>query len=154
MNNGLVSMRNVSMVAVLVSSLCASVGLSAEAISGKVTKVRDADTIVERGIPVRLQGVDAPENGTRAGNEATAAMKRFVRGKTVTCELTGERTHDRWVGICYTDEGHDIGATMIANGYAGLSSVLWWSVSLARTGRRAFAAAASQILLIFIYTSL
>lgn len=90
----------------------------ADVVTGKVTKVRDADTIVVSGVAVRLNGVDAPENGTQAGNEATAAMKRFVRGKTVTCELNGQRTHDRWVGVCVTDEGNDIGAVMIANGLA------------------------------------
>lgn len=90
----------------------------ADVVTGKVTKVRDADTIVVGGIAIRLSGVDAPENGTQAGNAATAAMKRYVRGMTVTCELNGQRTHDRWVGVCFTNEGHDIGAVMIANGFA------------------------------------
>lgn len=93
-------------------------GDAAQEVTGKVTKVRDADTVVVRGVPIRLQGVDAPENGTRAGNAATAAMKRYVRGKTLTCQLNGERTYDRWVGVCYTEEGHDIAAVMIANGLA------------------------------------
>ena len=95
-----------------------SAGDAAQVVTGKVTKVRDADTVVVRGVPIRLNGVDAPENGTKAGNEATAAMKRYVRGKTLTCELNGERTYDRWVGVCHTEEGHDIGAVMIANGFA------------------------------------
>ncbi len=105
--------------AMIIGAVCiASLANAAQTVTGKVTKVRDADTVVVRGVPIRLNGVDAPENGTRAGNEATAAMKRYLRGKTLTCELNGERTHDRWVGVCYTDEGHDIGAVMIANGYA------------------------------------
>src|SRR6056297_1091419 len=95
-----------------------SIANAAQTVSGKVTKIRDADTIVVKGIPIRLDGVDAPENGTIAGNAATAAMKRFVRGKTLKCELTGERTYDRWVGVCFTEDGYDIGAVMIANGYA------------------------------------
>lgn len=70
------------------------------------------------GVPIRLNGVDAPENGTRAGNAATAAMKRYLRGKTLTCKLNGERTYDRWVGVCFTEDGQDIGAVMIANGFA------------------------------------
>lgn len=93
-------------------------GYAAETVTGKVTKVRDADTIVVRGVAIRLNGVDAPENGTQAGNQATAAMKRYLRGMTITCELNGERTHDRWVGICFTQEGHDIGAVLIASGFA------------------------------------
>ncbi|AXI48796.1 nuclease [Sulfitobacter sp. SK012] len=91
---------------------------AAQTVLGKVTKVRDADTVVVKGIAIRLNGIDAPENGTRAGKEATAAMKRFVRGKTLNCKLNGERTYDRWVGVCFTEEGQDIGAVMIANGHA------------------------------------
>ena len=55
--------------------------------------VRDADTIVVSGTPVRLSG------------------------KTIECDLNGERTHDRWVGICYAN-GQDIGAAVIAAGHA------------------------------------
>ena len=100
-------------------ALCVAGAASAQqAVVGKVTKVRAADTVVVNGVPIRLNGVDAPEHGTSAGNAATAAMKRYVRGKTLRCELNGDRTHDRWVGVCFTEEGHDIGAVMIANGYA------------------------------------
>ena len=95
-----------------------SIADAAQTVTGKVTKVRDADTVVVKGVPIRLNGVDAPENGTQAGNQATAAMKRYLRGKTLTCELNGERTYDRWVGVCFTEDGDDIGAVMIANGYA------------------------------------
>ena len=42
-----------------------------------MTKVRDIDTVVFKGVPIHLNGVDAPQNGTRAGNQATAAMKRI-----------------------------------------------------------------------------
>lgn len=91
---------------------------AADVVTGKVTKVRDADTIVVRGVAIRLNGVDAPENGTQAGNQATAATKRDLRGMTITSELNGQRTHDRWMGVCFTEEGHDIGAVLIASGFA------------------------------------
>ena len=81
------------------------------------TYVRDADTIVVNGTPVRLQGVDAPELGTRAGNDARRWMVNYLRGKALECRLTGERTYDRMVGVCYAD-GTDIGAALIANGLA------------------------------------
>lgn len=80
-------------------------------------RVRDADTIVVDGTPVRLNGVDAPENSTRYGRDATRWMVRYLNRKSVTCELNGERTHDRWVGVCYAD-GEDIGAAVIAAGHA------------------------------------
>lgn len=83
--------------------------------------VRDADTVVVAGTPVRLNGVDAPENGTAAGRQATHFMERLLSGRSVTCDLNGERTHDRWVGVCYIEhdgEFYDIGATVIAEGLA------------------------------------
>lgn len=111
-------MKHVCATAMAVLICWTSFASAAQTVSGKVTKVRDADTMVVKGVPIRLNGVDAPENGTKAGNEATSAMNRFVHGKTLNCELNGDRTHDRWVGVCLTEEGHDIGAVMIANGYA------------------------------------
>lgn len=86
-------------------------------IEGRVTVVRDVDTIVVAGIPVRLNGLDGPETSTRIGRDARAFMNRLVRGETVTCLLNGDRTHDRWVGVCFLD-GQDIGAIAVANGHA------------------------------------
>lgn len=111
-------MKRIIISAAIAVTCLASVVDAAQSVSGKVTKVRDADTVVVKGVPIRLNGVDAPENGTKAGNEATAAMKRYVHGKTLTCELNGDRTYDRWVGVCFTEDGQDIGAVMIANGFA------------------------------------
>ena len=80
-------------------------------------QVRDADTIVVDGTPVRLNGVDAPELKTRSGKDAKRWMVNYLRGKEVTCDLNGEKTYDRWVGVCYVD-GVDIGAAVIAAGHA------------------------------------
>jgi micrococcal nuclease len=83
--------------------------------------VRDGDTIVVAGTPVRLNGVDAPETSNRYGREATTFMRRLVSGRTVTCDLNGDRTYDRWVGVCYIEyQGRtvDVGAMLIGNGYA------------------------------------
>ena len=93
----------------------------AKTIEGRATKVRDGDTIVVSGIPVRLNGIDAPETSNRYGREARNFMSRLVRGRTLTCELNGERTYDRWVGVCFVkNDGEfvDIGAVLIANGFA------------------------------------
>lgn len=86
-------------------------------IEGRVTVVRDVDTIVVAGTPVRLNGVDGPEVSSRAGRDARTFMIRLVRGEIVTCQLNGERTYDRWVGICFLD-GQDIAAIAVANGHA------------------------------------
>jgi endonuclease YncB( thermonuclease family) len=89
----------------------------ARTIEGSVGRVRDVDTIVVAGTPVRLNGVDGPELDTAAGRGGRAFLQRVLRGKAVRCDLNGERTHDRWIGICYVD-GQDIGAIVIANGHA------------------------------------
>lgn len=79
--------------------------------------VRDADTIVVDGTPVRLNGVDAPELKTRAGRDAKRWMVNYLRARSITCDLNGDRTYDRWVGVCFAD-GQDIGAAVIAAGHA------------------------------------
>jgi endonuclease YncB( thermonuclease family) len=83
-----------------------------------VTHVRDGDTIVIAGQAVRLNGVDAPELRDNWGASSSAAMRVMVHGRTVRCALNGERTHDRVVGICYLDDGRDIGREMIRQGLA------------------------------------
>lgn len=79
--------------------------------------VRDIDTIVVDGTPVRLNGVDGPELNTSAGQSAKRWLVNELRGKDVECILNGRRTYDRWVGVCYAD-GTDIGARAIAAGHA------------------------------------
>ncbi|WP_170494867.1 thermonuclease family protein [Ruegeria sp. HKCCA5763] len=90
---------------------------SASSLSAGSLQVRDADTIVVNGTPVRLQGVDAPELGSVAGRDAKRWMVMFLNGKTVECKLNGERTYDRYVGVCYAD-GQDVGAAVISAGHA------------------------------------
>ncbi len=79
--------------------------------------VRDVDTIVVDGTPVRLNGVDGPELRTQAGKQARRWMVNYLRGKSIECSLNGDRTHDRWVGVCYAD-GQDVGAAAIQAGQA------------------------------------
>ncbi|OUD08483.1 nuclease [Marivivens niveibacter] len=100
--------------------LLASTQVIARDVTG-TARVRDADTIVVAGVPVRLNGIDAPELGTRYGRDGKYFMERLLRGRNVTCELNGERTYDRWVGTCFIDldgQWTDIGAVVISNGYA------------------------------------
>jgi len=102
---------------IFLSLLLSGPALADRTIEGRVTVVRDVDTIVVAGTPVRLNGVDGPETSNRIGQEARAFMTRLVRGETLVCQLNGDRTYDRWVGVCYLD-GQDIGAIAIANGHA------------------------------------
>ena len=90
-----------------------------ETLSGVVTHVRDGDTIEVNRRPIRLNGLTCDERGTPLGNQATAAMRELVAGKTVTCALNGDRTYDREVGRCSLADGGDIGANMISQGLCG-----------------------------------
>jgi micrococcal nuclease len=47
-------------------------------------------------------------------------MERLLHGRTVTCDLNGDRTYDRFVGTCFiTDDGkqYALGAVVISNGH-------------------------------------
>ena len=105
-------------VSLIVSLAVASAAVADPAtLTGTVTKVRDGDTIEVGRIPIRLNGVSAPEMNEPLGPQSKNFMTDLVMGKRVRCELDGSKTHDRFVGICYLDE-QDIGATVIANGLA------------------------------------
>ena len=82
-------------------------------LTGTVTKVRDGDTIVVDGIPIRLSALDCPEKGTQNGDYATQLAKQFL-GLQASCELTGAKTYDRLVGYC-TINGADFGRYMMQN---------------------------------------
>jgi micrococcal nuclease len=86
-------------------------------LTGQVTFVREGDTIVVGSMPIRLNGLAAPEWDEPGGAAARKAMLELVEGRTLGCELNGVRTHDRCGGVCYLD-GVDISATMISAGVA------------------------------------
>jgi len=86
-------------------------------LTGDVTKVRDGDTIEVGKIPIRLNGVSAPEMNEPLGPQSKSFISDLVMGKRVRCKLDGTKTYDRWVGICYLN-GQDIGATLIGAGLA------------------------------------
>jgi endonuclease YncB( thermonuclease family) len=97
---------------------------SAETIHGAGRAI-DGDTIAVDGVHVRLKGVAAPELAhpglhiaeEPGGPEAARFMHDLIDGKTMVCDLTGERTHGRRVGICYRG-GQDIGGAVIGAGLA------------------------------------
>jgi endonuclease YncB( thermonuclease family) len=49
--------------------------------------VRDGDTIVVRGTPVRLAGLHCPELRERGGKAAADAMRSLVSARAVYCAL-------------------------------------------------------------------
>lgn len=83
--------------------------------TGSVTAVRDADTIEVANQPIRIQGLHAPETDTEAGLEAAGFLEEMLADKFVTCFLSGEKTFDREVGVCF-ENGEDIAARIIIAG--------------------------------------
>ncbi len=83
-----------------------------------MSHVRDGDTIELGPIAVRLQGIAAPEGNEPGGAIATDAMRDLVLGKDLRCDLTGDRSHDRVIGVCFLQDGRDIGEVMVFQGHA------------------------------------
>ena len=110
--------------------LAATVLLVSPATAASVTghvRVIDGDTIVilESNVHVRLNGIDAPEVAhphhpadDPLGPASRNAMRQIVGEQVVTCELNGEHSHERLVGICFLPDGTDIGAEIIRRGLA------------------------------------
>ena len=88
-------------------------------LTGPITHVRDGDTIEVGEIAIRLNGLTCDERGTALGDRATAYLRAIVMDKVATCSLNGERTYDRLVGRCATEELGDIGAHLIAQQLCG-----------------------------------
>ena len=90
-----------------------SVSSDQTVLTGKVTHVRDGDTIEVNGIAIRLAALDCPERGTQKGDTAARIAQQF-QGSPATCELTGAKTYDRLVGYCSVG-GADFGSYMMNN---------------------------------------
>ena len=95
-----------------------SIGAAAAAIAepsiltGTVTHVRDGDTIEVGEVPIRLNGVSAPELDEQLGKRSKLFMRELVLGQLVRCELNGEKSYDRFADACYLNS-NDIGALVI-----------------------------------------
>lgn len=88
----------------------------ARVIEGKVTHVRDGDTIEVSGTPVRFANLDCDELGTASGEKAKRRMAQLVSGQKVRCTLSGRRSYDRMIGECAFSNGQDLGDQMIREG--------------------------------------
>ena len=82
-------------------------------LEGRVTHVRDGDTIEVNGLAIRLSALDCPERGTSEGESANEVAQNFLWAEA-TCELTGAKTYDRLVGYCIVG-GQDFGLFMMLN---------------------------------------
>ena len=110
----------VKVATLLLFGVFSPIALFAQAeLTGQITHVRDGDTIEVGDIAIRLNGLTCDERGTTLGDGATAYLRSQVLGKTATCTLNGERTYDRLVGRCATEDLGDIGAHLITQQLCG-----------------------------------
>ena len=71
-----------------------------------------------RARPTESKGVDAAERKTERGEQAARAMLSIVTSE-LSCRLTGEKTHRREVGYCFTPDGTNIAQPLIEQGAGG-----------------------------------
>lgn len=83
---------------------------------GRVTHVRDGDTLVLGDTPIRIANLDCAESATLSGDHATRRAKQIVAGQTVTCRLNTQTSYDRLIGMCSLESGRDFGEIMIDEG--------------------------------------
>ncbi len=106
-------------------------------------QVIDADTLVINGQNIRLHGIDAPEPHQEchkendiwmAGKAAAEALRRVLKGQTILCLESTQRSYNRLVTHCQIDgagqavsqidkadqinAGNDLGTILVRNGWA------------------------------------
>ena len=88
--------------------------------------VKDGDSLVLKGIEVRLHGIDAPEYNQSCnaltgefpcGREAAKALRNLLRGRTINCRSIETDRYGRAVSIC-RDGGLEINREMVQQGWA------------------------------------
>ena len=99
----------------------APLAASAEALTGKVVKVADGDTITvlvnDEQVKVRLAEIDAPERSQPWGKRAKQALTAKVAGHVVQVETKFNDRYGRRVGhVVYS--GRDINRELVREGHA------------------------------------
>ena len=91
-----------------------------------VVRVADGDSLVMRGVRIRLEGIDAPElaqSCTRGGidypcgREARDALVKMVAGRTVSCESARRDRYERVLARCVSGEV-ELNRAMVEAGWA------------------------------------
>lgn len=104
-------------------ALAFALSLSAQDLRGRVVAITDGDTlkVLTAGntqIKVRLDGIDAPEKAQDFGHRAKEALSALCFGKTVTVISSGTDKYERTLGTIILENGTNVNATMVKNGYA------------------------------------
>lgn len=93
------------------------------ALTGKVIKVADGDTITiltadKQQVKIRLYGIDCPERKMPFGNVARQAATQMVAGKTVNIEVESQDRYGRTVGLVILPNGLVVNKELINLGLA------------------------------------
>ena len=88
---------------------------------GTVVAVASGDALTlrlaDRAVPVRLAGIDAPEQGQPYGNRARKSLARLAFGRSVRVVATGTMANGELVARLYV-ANIDVSAEMVRLGYA------------------------------------
>ena len=105
------------------------VGLPANAVEYRVTRIVDGDTVhTKDGVKIRLHGIDTPERDQPYGKQATRQLDRLIGSKVYVVEKDVDR-YGRLIGVIYTPEGVNVNLEMVCGGHA------WWYSRYARSDR-------------------
>ena len=111
------------LLALSMSAMSAGAAVSAqEQLTGKVVGVADGDTLTvltpqKRQVKVRLDQIDAPENGQAWGQRSRQTLSRYAYGKTVRVEVSGKDRYGRSIGRV-SSGGVDVNEAMVRDGAA------------------------------------
>jgi micrococcal nuclease len=103
----------------------------------QVRKVVDGDTFwidngSQKGLKIRIIGVDAPESRNSGkketapfGKESTDYLKKLISGKRVRLEFDIDRLdkYGRTLAYVYLEDGTFVNAALVKNGYATVMTV-------------------------------
>ena len=109
--------------ATLLVALAVTVPAGAAGVHGTVSHVTDGDTLWVRApgaadaTQVRIQGIDAPEICQAFGLEARAALAAHILHRQVQVSVKARDMYQRAVGRV-SAQGQDVGAWLVAGGYA------------------------------------
>jgi micrococcal nuclease len=118
-------MNGIAMRSLLFFSLiacCALRTIADDAVEGKVTRIIDGDSILVTDAKsveyeVQLEGIDAPEPKQDFGKEATEALSKMLKDKSVRITWKSKDNFNRVLAQVYDGEKH-INMEMIKSGMA------------------------------------
>jgi endonuclease YncB( thermonuclease family) len=107
--------------AALILTFCA-LATAAESFKGEVMAITDGDTIrvmrEGRAVPVRLDGIDAPERKQPFGTRAKEFTGALAFGNTATVEIIGTDRYRRIIGRVVLEDGRVLNEELLKAGLA------------------------------------